>query len=312
MIADEALAAGLKRWFDSIGIAPQVFIVPWAVAPTFAGAPAGGGMMLEFPIDSLAVKLCPMIRDPGGRTFDATWGRKPYPGLIIASARPEPGVLAVYTHPSDPSINAIDRATADRWHFLWCFIVGRRWVPLYGGFATHDFNTGALRAPIMETQAHSDNLHQVTLSASEAFGLHIPGMEQPPSAASWEGPNRAVALSALTLFSLLNAKNVVAERVSPALSRAARRRGEAPPISYHVLRVRPLAAIRSESGAPTGAQLPIHWVRGHFKIFTAERPLFGRFSGRFWWQPSLHGRDKARRVDKTYQIDSGPEPDGAA
>jgi hypothetical protein len=48
-------------------------------------------------------------------------------------------------------------------------------------------------------------------------------------------------------------------------------------------------------------------VRGHFKQYTAERPLFGRFTGLYWWQPHLAGKAKDRVVVKDYRIEVDPE-----
>lgn len=105
---------------------------------------------------------------------------------------------------------------------------------------------------------------------------------------------------------LLNTKNVVQEKVAPLSTRAERRRGERPPYSYHVLKVRPFGARRADGARELiedGRLLPIHWVRGHFKTYTAERPLMGRFTGRYWFQPHLAGRDKVRFVDKDYKVE---------
>lgn len=61
-------------------------------------------------------------------------------------------------------------------------------------------------------------------------------------------------------------------------------------------------AFRTGSGSTA-----IHWVRGHFKQYTAERPLFGRFTGLYWWQPHLAGKAKDRVVVKDYRIEVDPE-----
>jgi hypothetical protein len=59
---------------------------------------------------------------------------------------------------------------------------------------------------------------------------------------------------------------------------------------------------RVARGEPTGERRPLHWVRGHFKAYRPERPLFGKYHGRFWWQPALHGHETEGRVDKDYAI----------
>jgi hypothetical protein len=47
-------------------------------------------------------------------------------------------------------------------------------------------------------------------------------------------------------------------------------------------------------------------VRGHFKHYTAEAPLFGRMTGTWWWSPTLKGDAAHGVVEKEYQIEMGP------
>jgi hypothetical protein len=118
--------------------------------------------------------------------------------------------------------------------------------------------------------------------------------------------SRVFARKVVATLSLLNAKNVVQESVTPSLNRAARRRGELPSFTYHVLKVRPFAAkARRQAGSlsdETASLQAIHWVRGHFKRYTSEHPLLGRHTGTFWFQPHLAGRNPQRRVAKDYDL----------
>lgn len=114
------------------------------------------------------------------------------------------------------------------------------------------------------------------------------------------------AITFVAGLSLLNCKNIVEQPVeSPPLNRAARRRGEnPPPYRYHVLKVRPFGSRKQRELVSDNDQLmALHWVRGHFKSYSLERPLLGRFSGRFWFQPHLAGRDTKRIVAKSYKAD---------
>ncbi len=40
----------------------------------------------------------------------------------------------------------------------------------------------------------------------------------------------------------------------------------------------------------------IHLVRGHFKEYTPDKPLFGKIAGLFWWEPHLAGAAVAESV----------------
>lgn len=79
--------------------------------------------------------------------------------------------------------------------------------------------------------------------------------------------------------------------------RAWRRRAQKnnrPLVRIYDLVVRPLRralmAIRdhiAEHGE--GSILPLHLVAGHLKRYTAEKPLFGRWVGHWWWWPHMRG-----------------------
>lgn len=113
----------------------------------------------------------------------------------------------------------------------------------------------------------------------------------------------AMIRTVVTAFSLMHARNVVVDPVTPAFSRAARRRGEKPPLRYHVLKVRPLTRRRAGvAGSLHPEPTAIHWVRGHLKTYTDEKPLFGRFTGTYYWQAHVAGRDRTHQIEKDYEI----------
>ena len=111
----------------------------------------------------------------------------------------------------------------------------------------------------------------------------------------------------VSAFSLMHCRNVRTEEVvAPiALQRARSRRGKLPLYRYHVLKVAPFGERIRGGGAPQlrpiGPLVAIHFVRGHFKEYSSERPLFGKLTGLWWWQPHLAGRAR-RIVDKDYEI----------
>lgn len=124
-------------------------------------------------------------------------------------------------------------------------------------------------------------------------------------AREWAWRNRLMAEAVIITNSLLNCRNVVQEEVAPpaAVQRARARRGKPPLYQYHILKVRPFAPkkLRSATRPMIGPPVAIHTVRGHFKRYTPDRPLFGRLTGVWWWQPQLAGRAK-RLVEKDYEI----------
>lgn len=111
---------------------------------------------------------------------------------------------------------------------------------------------------------------------------------------------------AVAILNVLSCKNVHLSMVDPprALNKKRVKNGKLPLYRYHVLEV-DLGAGRAQSGkAPRGNAgiMPVHLCRGHFKEYTEERPLFGRVTGRFWWQPCARGNAQRGVVIKDYKI----------
>ncbi len=125
--------------------------------------------------------------------------------------------------------------------------------------------------------------------------------------AEWFGYNIHAAFSAIVAaLSLLNCHNVTAADIIPIQPRASRRRGDPAPYRYKVLNVHQWQRQRRGEAAPDGEPIPVHWVRGHFKEYTLDRPLLGRYIGLFWWQPHLAGRNVKAFVDKQYVLAGEP------
>ena len=107
----------------------------------------------------------------------------------------------------------------------------------------------------------------------------------------------------------LNCKNVKQEKHKPEdkLNKARIRRGKSIGYEYHTITVRPLNSrnINSESTfRDTKNQNKIHFCRGHFKVFTEEKPLFGKYTGIDWWEHQLRGKNTEGFINKDYKIKS--------
>jgi hypothetical protein len=102
---------------------------------------------------------------------------------------------------------------------------------------------------------------------------------------------------------LLSCKNITTE-IIPAPDRLNKKRirqGRQPLFSYHTLVIKPIGK-RQESIPKHLWENRIHLQRGHFKTYTIEKPLFGRITGRFWWQPHVRGQNKDGIVLKDYEV----------
>lgn len=55
----------------------------------------------------------------------------------------------------------------------------------------------------------------------------------------------------------------------------------------------------------TGEERPLHGVRGHFKAFTEDCPLFGKWVGRYYWRSHQRGDEALGEVVKEYRVELG-------
>lgn len=110
------------------------------------------------------------------------------------------------------------------------------------------------------------------------------------------------------LFKLLTCKNIITEAIEPPckVNKKRIRNGKIPLYRYHILKVKPFGSYysrRFSEAIDPQSHNCLHLCRGHFKLFSEDRPLFGKYSGLFWWQPSIRGQNKNGFVDKEYRVD---------
>lgn len=125
------------------------------------------------------------------------------------------------------------------------------------------------------------------------------------SVLSKEDPQRHLSAVAFIL-NVLNCRNVQLAPLDPPerLNRARVKKGKRPLYRYHVLTV-DLKRAQKATNSRDQAQfdmMPVHLCRGHFKEYTEDKPLFGRTTGRFWWQPYARGTAKNGVVIKDYDV----------
>jgi len=119
--------------------------------------------------------------------------------------------------------------------------------------------------------------------------------------ALWE-----LTVPALFALSLMHCRNVTAEPVDPpaALSRKYRRRTGRPLTRYHVLNIEPMSRVLDAQGeaGTKGLGHALNICRGHFKRYTDDAPLFGRYTGHWWWAAHERGRAEHGVVVKDYRL----------
>lgn len=105
---------------------------------------------------------------------------------------------------------------------------------------------------------------------------------------------------------LLNCKNIIAINNHPpsALNRKRIRLNRVPLFTYKTLHIKLPNHKNEYSGH--GVSLShnrIHLCRGHFKEYTAAAPLFGKYTGLYWWEPHVRGQNPDGIVMKDYSVE---------
>lgn len=120
-------------------------------------------------------------------------------------------------------------------------------------------------------------------------------------------------LSDFAVFSVLNevlnCQNVVTKDVTPPerLNRKRIRNGKLPLYSYKILEVVKGKPKTKDAGSvPWDYKSPeavrFHLCRGHFKTYTEDSKLFGKYTGTFWWNPQSRGDRSRGAVEKEYSV----------
>ena len=103
----------------------------------------------------------------------------------------------------------------------------------------------------------------------------------------------------------LNCKNITTAAISPdeKLNKKRERGGKLPLFSYRTLKLK-LNAVNKKynDSKETGIKNRLHFCRGHIKHYSAENPLFGKYTGMWWWAPSVRGNKDQGVVIKDYEV----------
>jgi hypothetical protein len=110
----------------------------------------------------------------------------------------------------------------------------------------------------------------------------------------------------LKINSLLNCVNVVKikNNHSTKLQKTRIKKGKLPLQSYYTLQLKGVS--KKYENLMTGLDPQwtnrIHLCRGHFKRYTEDNPLFGKYTGLWWWQPAVRGKNKKGIIFKDYEL----------
>lgn len=112
---------------------------------------------------------------------------------------------------------------------------------------------------------------------------------------------------AFRVLQLLNCSNLEYEKhdTSEKLRKARKKKGKKPFHSFYTLRFSP--KFKGHDDGNSGGALGlwsnrVHICRGHMKYYSPDKPLFGKYSGMFWWQSQLRGNKSEGIVEKDYEV----------
>lgn len=79
-----------------------------------------------------------------------------------------------------------------------------------------------------------------------------------------------------------------------------------PKTKYYTLQVKPMLDTirRTASEGNTGIKRALHICRGHFRRYTEDAPLFGKYIGTCWIESHVRGSSEAGEVVKQYEVSS--------
>lgn len=121
-----------------------------------------------------------------------------------------------------------------------------------------------------------------------------------------ESTNALVDLGwdALAAIGLLNCRNVTTKAHDRSKNTKKRRRpnrDKAATLEFSTIELPSLSSESISTGVRDGT-MARHMARGHFKTFTEEAPLFGKYTGTYWWGWQLRGNRKNGEVISDYKV----------
>jgi hypothetical protein len=112
----------------------------------------------------------------------------------------------------------------------------------------------------------------------------------------------------LTLLSCINVKQITKVKVikERKLSYSAKKKSNIKTLSYEYkilnIDLSPVKVVNKyeDSSISSEVKKAMHFIRGSFRTYTSDAPLFGKHVGTWFWHPRIGGNDPNRFLDKDY------------
>lgn len=113
----------------------------------------------------------------------------------------------------------------------------------------------------------------------------------------------SVGYPVLYAIGLMNCKNVTVEsRTQQSRSSNKENRKKVPKLEYRTILLPNAKNSKKASQGGTHSTAGIHKVRGHFKTYGPEAPLFGKHVGKYWWPWSIRGDANQGVIVSDYKV----------
>lgn len=114
----------------------------------------------------------------------------------------------------------------------------------------------------------------------------------------------SVPFMALLFLHFKNVRIAASPAPSPRLQKARQDKGKPPLLRWHTLTVSPVrnAVASANGGSSSLTPRALHRIRGHYKTYTDENRLFGKYTGMYWWDAHARGSRQAGIVLKDYRV----------
>lgn len=113
--------------------------------------------------------------------------------------------------------------------------------------------------------------------------------------------------TALLTICFMHCSNVTARAQVPSqhTTKSTKNKRTEPLVTYHVLDIEPMRQVLSSATSgqsDTSVRRALHLCRGHFAHYTADKPLFGKYSGTIWVPQHVRGSKKRGLATKDYRV----------
>lgn len=114
----------------------------------------------------------------------------------------------------------------------------------------------------------------------------------------------AMLIFVFKVCEFMNCQNIELVEAPDPRPKRVRKRAQKRGIEYKTLAIRRTKKLYPLSDlGHTREERRKHIVRGHFKTYTEESPLFGKVVGRYFWAQHVRGSDEFGEIHKTYKLE---------